>query len=189
MDKKQLIPVKNRSAGQVFYKIPETGVRRIFAAGEEKKITLEELEQLTWQTGGRELITNYLQLTDPRATEELNVPTEPEYWLNEKQITDLLTTGSLDAFKDALDFAPAGVIDLIKDIAVKIRLNDYAKREALKIMTGFDVSKALAHLDEEKEASESAATTTTQRRVQPAVTQPETPERRTESKYNVVSKN
>lgn len=184
MDKTQLISVKNRSAGHVVYKIPETGARRMFAPGEEKKISLQELEQLTWQAGGRELIANYLQLSTSEATDELNIKTEPEYWMDEAQVKKLLETGSLDEFLDALDFAPEGVIDLIKDIAVKVRLNDYDKRTALKNKTGFDVTKALAHIDEER-AEEEAPVQEVHRRVQP---QTEEPGRRSTPKYNVVSK-
>jgi hypothetical protein len=44
---------------------------------------------------------------------------------------------------DALDFAPEGVIALIKDEAVKTNLNDMSKREAILDKTGFDVTKAI----------------------------------------------
>ena len=57
----------------------------------------------------------------------------------------------MDAFLDALDFAPIGVIDLIKSMAVSLPLTDYNKRQALKEKTGFDVDKALDHMREEKE--------------------------------------
>ena len=187
MEKTQLIKVKNRSAGQVVYRIPEDNIRRIFAAGETKNIPLGELEKLTYQAGGKELIASYLQLTDPRATDELNVHTEPEYWMSEQEILDLLQNGSQEAFLDALDFAPQGVIDLIKDMAVKIRLNDYNKREAIKAKTGFDVSVALHNIDAEKAEETNIEAPQLKRSV--AVAQEEGPARRTEpKKYNVVTK-
>jgi len=62
-----------------------------------------------------------------------------------------LLTGSLDAFLDCLDFAPIGVIDLIKTYAVALPLSDYNKRQALKEKIGFDVDAALQHKQEEKE--------------------------------------
>ena len=43
-----------------------------------------------------------------------------------------------------------GVIDLIKTMAVQLPLTDMAKRKALKEKTGFDVDKALVHIEEEK---------------------------------------
>ena len=50
---------------------------------------------------------------------------------------------SIDEFKDALDFAPNGTKDLIKQYAVSKPLNDYDKREAIKAQLGLDVSKAI----------------------------------------------
>ena len=44
----------------------------------------------------------------------LNIITEPEYFYTDKEIRELLTKGTLDQLKDCLDFAPEGVIDIIK---------------------------------------------------------------------------
>lgn len=52
--------VKNRSASVVVYRIPETNLRREWAPGETKRISFDELEKLTYQPGGRELIENFL---------------------------------------------------------------------------------------------------------------------------------
>ena len=142
--------VKNRSSSMVVYKIPETNLRREFAPGEVKKIPFGELEKLTYQPGGRELIENFLQIIEQDVTDTLNVKREPEYNMSEAEIRELLTTGSLDEFLDALDFAPIGVIDLIKTMAVQLPLGDMAKRKALKDKTGFDLDKALVHIEEEK---------------------------------------
>ena len=135
--------VKNRSAGMVVYKIPEDGIRREFAPGETKKISFKELEKLSYQSGGRALMTNFLQIYDEKVTQELNIHTENEYYMSEEQIKELLVSGSLAAFLDCLDYAPVGVIDLIKKFAVTLPLNDVEKRQALLNKTGFDVSKAL----------------------------------------------
>ena len=181
--------VKNRSSSVVVYKIPETNLRREFAPGETKKIPFGELEKLTFQSGGKELLENFLQIIDNEVTDNLNVHREVEYDMSESQIKDLLLTGSLDAFLDALDFAPIGVIDLIKTMAVQLPLTDLNKRRALKEKTGFDVDKALVHVEEEHAAenttnkvnTESAAP---QRRVQPATSTG----RRTTTNYKVVNK-
>jgi hypothetical protein len=89
--------------------------------------------------------------------------------MSENQVRDLLLTGSLDAFLDALDFAPLGVIDLIKTLAVQLPLTDLNKRKALKEKTGFDVDKALIHIEEEKaEEAEHIQPVKTERRVKSA---------------------
>nr|DAN15243.1 MAG TPA: hypothetical protein [Caudoviricetes sp.] len=149
IEKNTSYEVKNRSTSVVVYKIPETGLRREFAPGETKRITFDELEKLTYQEGGRELLENFLQILTEEVTQDLNVRTEVEYKMSEEQVVDLLKEGSLDAFLDALDFAPVGVLDLIKLMAVQLPLEDTKKKEALKKKTGFDVEAAIRHQREE----------------------------------------
>lgn len=147
--------VKNRSASRVGYSIPEDGIRRTFAPGEIKNITYNELLKLSYQPGGREMMVQFLQIMNETGLDKLNIHAQPEYHMSEQQVVDLLRTGTLDAFLDCLDFAPTGVIDLVKKFAVQLPLNDMNKRKALLEKTGFDVSKALIH-DEESKAPETA---------------------------------
>lgn len=181
--------VKNRSASRVVYKIPELGIRREFGPGESKNISVEELEKLSYQPGGVALMANFLQLQNVDTIKSLGVPTEPEYYMNEKQIADLITVGSLDAFLDCLDFAPVGVIDLVKKFSVSIPLTDYEKRKALKEKTGFDVDAALKNILAEKEEEAAAKNTATSRRIQPVEEVPvPTGRRTTGSNYKVTSR-
>lgn len=150
---KQMCIVKNRSSSTVVYRIPEDNIRREFAPSEQRRIPYEELVHLSFQPGGRELMENFLQIENEQAISDLNIHTEPEYYMSEKQIVELIKTGSLDAFLDCLDYAPMGVIDLLKDYSVRVPLQDYAKRKALKDKTGFDVDKAIENLEAEAAAS------------------------------------
>ena len=97
-----------------------------------------------------------------------------------------MQTGSIEEFLDCLDFAPPGVIDLIKKLSVSLPLADIQKRQALKTKTGFDCDAALKHVMEEKEddGENTILKTTGERRVK----KEEVPAgRRTTPKYNVVS--
>jgi hypothetical protein len=193
MENNKIFNVKNRSTGVVVYSLPEVGIRREFAPGETKKISYDELEKLTFRSGGRTLIQNYLQVQDIVATQSLNIRTEPEYFYSEKDIIEIMKNGSLDKFLDMLDFADVGVIDLIKKYAVELPMNDYSKMRALKDKTGFDAEAALRHNREDKEAdSVENISTTAKRRVaieEPAAPATETaePARRTTPEYKVVS--
>lgn len=178
--------VKNRSSSVVVYRIPETNLRREFQPGETKRIPFGELEKLTYQPGGHTLLEEFLQIIDEAVTTNLNVHREVEYDMSEAQIRDLLTLGSLDAFLDALDFAPMGVIDLIKTMAVSLPLEDYSKRKALLDKTGFDVDKAIANLQAEKAEEKVAPEVATERRVKPVVKA--NTGRRTTPNYKVVAK-
>ena len=179
--------VKNRSASMVVYTIPEEGIRREFMPGETKKISKEELDKLIFQPGGRELMSGFLQIQNEEELKDLNINVEPEYFMSEQQVADLITSGSYEAFLDCLDFAPTGVMDLVKKFAVGIPMTDTRKIAALKEKTGFDVAKALEMERLDKEEEESAAPGQKERRVQPAAEQVSSG-RRTTPKYKVVNK-
>lgn len=169
--------VKNRSASVVVYRIPEEGIRREFAPGEVKKLSFNELEKLTYQAGGRELMANFLQIQEDIVNDRLNIPRENEYYMSEEQIIELLKSGSEEAFEDCLDFAPIGVLDLVKKFAVSLPLTDTIKIRILRDKTGFDVEKALANMDRDK-ASEKTEPTQ----------KPVTKGRRVNTNYKVISK-
>lgn len=185
MNNDKLISVRNRDAGSVGYMIPDTRVRRIFTPGETKQIPLSELKELQYVPGGEFTLRHLLMVNDRDALSALNIETEPEYFYTEEDIKKLLTTGTLDELKDCLDFAPEGVIDLIKKIAIEIKLPDTLKREAIQERTGVSIDNAIMInkiMDEPTEVEKPEAKT---RRV--AVPQTEEKTRRVVPKYNVVS--
>ena len=187
MDGNTTYLVTNRSASVVVYSIVEDNIRREFQPGETKKIRHSELEKLTYQTGGPLLISNYFLIRSEDAIKDLGVPTEPEYFMTEKEVVELIKTGTIDAWLDCLDFAPHGVIEMVKKLSVTVPLNDYEKRRALKEKTGFDVDAAIKHVEEEREEEKELPKAAPKRRVQteePAAQ----PARRTTPKYNVVNK-
>ena len=165
-DMKKLVSVKNRSSGRVVYRIPEHGIRREFNANEIKQIPYEELVWLSYRPGGRNLMTNMLQIQEIKATESLNIHTEPEYFMSEEDVVKMLLEGSLDELKDALDFAPKGVIQIIKDKAVELPVYDMRKREAILQMTGFDVTSAIENNAPDEDEAQAETTPTATRRVQ-----------------------
>lgn len=154
MTQKSTVIVKNRSSNTVGYVIPEDNVRRIFASGEEKRILVEELNKLSYQPGGNYIIANYLQVKNHNLMEDLGIQVEPEYDMSSEDVKKLMIEGSLDSFLDCLDFAPTGVHQIIKDLAVKLPLNDVAKRNAIKEKLHFDVDRAIANVQAEKAAEE-----------------------------------
>lgn len=148
------VSIKNRSSSIVIYNIPEMGIRREFMPNEVKNITSEELEALSYRPGGMDLIRNELLISDAEVLTDMAVKVEPEYYLDDKGVIELLNTGSMDSFLDCLDFAPQGVLDLIKKYAVSLPVNDSRKREAIKTKLGLDVDLALLHQKQVKEALE-----------------------------------
>lgn len=193
IEKDTLIKVRNRDNGTVGYTIPDLGnLHRTFQPNEIKKLSFEELQKLSWVDGGAVLLRDYLVIEDnPEAIAELIGKVEPEYNYTEKEVTVLLQSGSLDQLKDALDYAPKGVIELIKDLAVKLPLNDIAKMKAIKEKTGFNVETAIMINEETSEKIDEK--TNSGRRAEPISVngnQTQTIRRSepiTTGKYNIVS--
>lgn len=190
------INVRNRSNSVVVYSVDDLRVRREFMPGAVKSIPLEEIYALSQQPGGAEIIANYLYIESPAAVEEMSMKVEPEYYLDDKGVIDLLKNGSVDQLLDCLDYAPAGVLDLVQKYALELPLTDTRKIKAIKDKTGADIALMLKHKEElAAEAAEAADQTESGmkvekpagRRVQPTAAV-ETSGRRTTPKYKVVTK-
>lgn len=138
------VEVRNRNAGWTGYEIPDKGIVRNFAPNEVKNVPLEELKQLQYVSGGDYLLKHCLLINDEDALEVLNMRNlEPEYFYTEDIIKKLLEEGTLDQLEDCLNFAPDGVVDLIKTMAVKIELPDTRKRKLITEKTGLNIDNAI----------------------------------------------
>lgn len=184
----KFVEVTNRAPGSVGYTLEDRNLHRTFEYGETKKISLEELQQLSYIPGGEYILKNSLIVNDKSALEALNLEVEPEYFYTEAEITKILTTGTLDELEDTLNFAPAGVIELIKKIAVKEEIPDTRKRKMISEKTGFNIDSAITvnHIMDEEEAPAEEETKT--RKTAPVKVESTTPVRKSASKYKVVSK-
>ena len=156
-NEKDLVKVQNRDNGSVGYTIPDlNNLHRRYQPNETKSVTMDELRKLSYVPGGMEILRNYLVILDDEAREEILSDVEPEYYLTRDGVKKLLLEGTLDQLLDCLDFAPSGVIDLVKDVAVEIELNDVKKRNAILDKTGFNVTSAIEINHETSEEVEKA---------------------------------
>ena len=190
IEKNTLVEVTNRDNGRVGYTIPDmNNLYRVFMPGEKKQVTFEELQKLSWVPGGKAILENYLVIKDKDIVEELLSDVEPEYFYSKEDVEKLLKTGTIEQFLDTLDFAPEGVIELIKSMSVELELNDVAKREAIFKATGFDVSKAI-EINRETKAEEENKDSHSTRRAAPINAAGAGKERRTAApqSYKVVKK-
>lgn len=163
------VELTNRNNGRTGYDL-SNGLHRSFNLNETKKIPLEELQELMSAPGGECLLKNYFIINDKTALEELNIETEPEYFYTEEDIKILLETGSLDQLEDCLNFAPQGVIDIVKDLAVKLEVPDTRKRKLILQKTGFSVDNAIMVNNVLEENTEKVEEPKTTRKAQPIQT-------------------
>lgn len=152
IENSKIIKVTNRSNGRVGYTIPDlNNLHRSFIAGETKEVSMEELRKLSWIAGGKVLLDKYLIIEDQDAIKEIMGEVEPEYYYTEEDVVNLLTNGTLEQLQDCLDFASEGVIELVKNMAVKLPVNSVAMRQEILKKTGFNVDKAIMVNEESAE--------------------------------------
>jgi hypothetical protein len=63
--------------------------------------------------------------------------------MDSKAVKDLIQTGTMDEWLDALDFAPEGVIDLIKTLSTELPLTDTQKMQAFKEKKKIDLASMI----------------------------------------------
>ena len=182
------VKVTNRDNGSVGYSVPDLGVHRTFQPRESKEISAEELRKLSYLPGGDVIIKEYLIIHNEELLKELLGEVEPEYYYSEDEVKTLLLSGSLAQLQDCLDFAPDGVIDLIKSLAVSLKIDNVSKRKAIQDKTGFNVTRAIEINEETDEETTSKEGAQGRRAAPIAANNEETQQRRsTPPKYNVVS--
>ena len=167
VEKTREVKLTNRDNGSVGYTIPDLNLRREFSPGETKTVTFDEIEKLAWTRGGLPLLRNFLIIEDPEAAEEVLGEIEPEYYYTDETVKTLLTNGTLEQLQDTLDFAPKGVVDLIKKEAVELPLNNVAMRKEIKTKTNFDVDRAIEINEASKIDENDSNAATSKRRATP----------------------
>jgi len=154
VEKDRIIPLLNRDTGSVGYTLEDTGTHRRFTPGETKKVTFDEIEKLSWAKGGKELLRDYLIIMDEEAAREILGDIEPEYFYTKDTVKKLLKDGTLEQLQDTLEFAPKGVVELVKQEAVEMKLDSNVKREEIQKKTSFNVDRAIQINEESKEDGE-----------------------------------
>lgn len=153
---KTMVKVFSNSNGAVFYfsELSRTK-RRWDKLGSFKNISLEELRELVGSAGGLELLRDDLLIKDIDVREELGLPVEKSYVLDEEGIKSLLS-GSLEELKTTLDNTTETIKENIAQIAVAQKLSDLDKLEVIKDASGVDVLAAIQEAKEDEKAKNKA---------------------------------
>ncbi len=138
-------------------------VRRFLPAFASFKVKAEELRQLNYTLGGREILRNYIRVGNKSLAAEFGVDVDetPEYNWTEKDVIDCLNSPDINILLDALDFAPKGIKQLIADKAVELEVSDVNKRKAISESLGVDIDGMIKnkHAYDEQEEEEKPKTT------------------------------
>lgn len=186
LNKDTIIKVTNRSYGGVGYAVPDLGIRREYQPGETKEVTFEELLKLSYTIAGRNMIERYLVIHSREAVDELLGEVEPEYFYTEKEVEELLLHGTVAQLEDCIDFGQEGVVDLVKKLAVDLKINDVQKRDIIQEKTGFNVNSAIQITED---TADEKVKTKAKRRSSPiVVNEDEAPKRKAGTpKYKIVT--
>lgn len=174
-----IVPIRNIVDFETGYILTSSGRARRLMPNVVMRVTAGELRELFWQPGGTFLLQNFIHVGNKELAAEFGVPADAiEYDWTEKDIVKCLTVDDLDVLLDALDFAPAGIIETLKDKAIELEITDLTKIKAISDKTGIDINAAIKnkHAYEEinndnaeekpktRRAKSTAATTTRKRR-------------------------
>jgi hypothetical protein len=148
-----MVEVINNSTGSVSYYSELSRMHRKWDKPEsKKKISLEELRELVSASGGYELLENFLLIKDIDVREELGLPVNKEYMLDDKEIKALLKK-SVDTIETTLENTSEAIRDKIAQAAIDTKLSDLDKLEVIQEHSGVDVLSAIKEKkEEEKEA-------------------------------------
>lgn len=145
MDK---VRVYNRSGSIVFYTDDSNNRLRMWEPtidGIEsyKDLDIEEIERVLNDYGNRVLFREYLLIKDKKICEELGLEYDDNYYYTTDDIINILENGSAEDLIDLVKSCPEGVKDIVKEVAIELKLDSTRKREIIKEYLGFDVSFAI----------------------------------------------
>lgn len=129
-----MIKVENLSDLQCGYVLISNGATRRFGPHVHRDIPAGELRELYLQHGGPYLLQNYLRVYNKELAEEFGVSDDAydhEYSWTTRDVDNCLNNDDIDVLLDALDFAPQGIIDSLKERAVELEIPDKRKLEAI----------------------------------------------------------
>jgi hypothetical protein len=150
----QIVEVINNSTGAVGYYSEYSRIARRWDKPDSmKKIPLEELRELVNMAGGYELLEGYLLIKDIEVREELGLPVDKSYLIEDKDIKALLKK-SVSVLTDTLENTTETIREKIAQVAIDTKLADLDKLEVIKEHSGLDV---LSVIQENKEAEKEKA--------------------------------
>lgn len=165
LNDKTIVEVFNNGTGSVsYYSELARTTRKWDKPDTKKKISLDELRELVSSSGGYELLENFLLIKDMDVREDLGLPVEKSFMLDEKEIKSVLKK-SVDVLEETLENTSSSIKDKIAQVAIDTKLSDLDKLEVIQEHTGVDVLSAIKEKkEEEKEQKKETSTTSTRGR-------------------------
>lgn len=189
IDLEKKVKVWNRAVGGISYNIPELRIKREWRkTGDLQIVKLEELDAFRYVPGGAKLMNKYMLIKDQDVCEFLGMPTDPEYFYNENDIKVLLEKGTTDQLLDCLEFAPKGVLDILKKVAVETKLDSSEKRKIIGEHLNVNIDAMIRNNEASKIEGETVNEEAPKGRRSAPVKSEESKVEEAPKKYNVVNR-
>jgi hypothetical protein len=158
-----MVEVTNNSTGSVsYYSEFSRTLRKWDKPNSTKKISLEELRELVGSSGGYELLENFLLIKNMDVREDLGLPVNKEYMLDEKEIKAVLKK-SVDVLENTLENTSDSIKEKIAQSAIDTKLSDLDKLEVIKEYSGVDVLTVIQEKKEEEKQEKADKKKTTKK--------------------------
>lgn len=139
-----IVPIRNIVNCETGYMLTSSGRSRRLMPGVTMRVTAGELRELFYQPGGAIMLQNYICVGNKDLAAEFGVPDDMiEYNWTIDDVRRCLQNDDIDVLLDALDFAPQGIVESLKDEAIALEITDNRKIAAIAKKTGVDIDAAI----------------------------------------------
>lgn len=152
------ILVQNLTDNDVIYIDDNGGINRriVFHSQQTMPFEKDMIERMRYDRGGSVLLKDFLSVKDEDVRAEIGIPSDQiEYDWTTADVKELLLNGSDDALRDALEFGPKAIQELIVSQAVAIPLGNRDKINIISEMTNKNLENMIKNkleFEKDKEA-------------------------------------
>jgi hypothetical protein len=155
------IKVTLRSNGKVAWTAPTLRIRREWSPNNREQYpSAEEIRDVYFSPGGRDLINDFLIIHDEEIRTELAMPTDIEYTLTLEEIKTVIADGSPAEVKDLLTYSPEGARQVALDMATAGQIDSAEKINIIGKILGKDIPQIIKLKKSAEDESETTESTT-----------------------------
>lgn len=154
-----MVSVMNMTEHKITLVDRNTRSRYIFGPQQAKSLAASDIRSLAYVPG---ILTMFydgkLRLDNDKLAAEFNIPTDiPEYSYTIEDIDNILLNEDIEVLLDTLDFAPEGILEIVKSRAVALKIPSLEKRKVISDRLSTDklkvsIDKMIREAEEMEEA-------------------------------------
>ena len=145
IDKDTVCTIESLCDVELGYKLP-SGVQRTLVPRVKMEVTAGELRELFYAPGGQYMLQQLIRVNNKELAAEFGRnDDDKEYWWTLEDMKKCLLEDKVEVLLDALDFAPDGVCDTLRDMAIEYEIKDGNKIDAINKKFNIDINQMIAN--------------------------------------------